>query len=40
MTKVQIDDFECPDCGKTGMVELDIKTGKYTYLMCGGKNDG
>lgn len=35
MTKVQMDDYYCEECNKTGLAELDIKTGKYTCLMCG-----
>lgn len=35
MTKVQIDDFECPKCEKITMAELDIKTKKYVCFVCG-----
>jgi len=34
MSKVQIDDFECPYCGRITMAELDLKTKKYTCLRC------
>lgn len=35
MSKVQIDDYECPCCNKTGLGELDMRTGKYSCVMCG-----
>lgn len=34
MTKVQIDDFECPYCDKITLAELDICTGEYLCLRC------
>ncbi len=34
MSKVQIDDYECEECGKFGLGELDIKTGKYISMFC------
>jgi len=40
MSKVQIDDFNCPNCKKLTLADLDIKTGEYTCLICnkGDKN--
>ena len=38
MSKVQIDDFICQKCGKAGLGELDIKTGKYKSLVCDCEN--
>ena len=35
MSRVQIDDFNCPKCKKITMAELDIKSRKYTCLVCG-----
>jgi len=40
MTKVQIDDFDCPNCDKITLAELDIKTGRYTCLCCGKSDFG
>ena len=34
MSKVQIDDFDCENCGKTTIAELDIKRCEYTCLNC------
>ena len=32
MSKVQIDDLECSDCGQLVLGELDTKTGVYTKV--------
>jgi len=37
MTGVQIDDFNCPNCKKITMAELDTHTHKYTCFKCGNK---
>lgn len=37
MSYVQIDDFKCEHCDKVTMATLDIKTGIYTCLRCGGE---
>lgn len=35
MSKVQIDDYYCDNCNKTGLAELDTRRIKYICLMCG-----
>ena len=35
MSSVQLDDYYCPHCKKTGMGELNVKASKYSCLMCG-----
>jgi len=35
MTKVQIDDLNCPHCEKVTHGELDIKNGLYVCYKCG-----
>lgn len=39
MSLVQIDDYECPHCNKTGMGELNLYTKSYTCCMCGKRED-
>lgn len=39
MTKVQIDDFECPECEEITLAELDMDTLKYTCFKCGKEFD-
>jgi len=34
MSHVDIDDYECPICGKLGSADLNLKTGIYTCSRC------
>ena len=35
MSKVEIDDYNCSNCNKLTVGELDIKTGQYICMVCG-----
>ena len=37
MTKVQIDDLDCPYCNEITIGELNIKTGEYICFKCDNK---
>ena len=37
MTRVDVDDFDCPYCEEVTNAELDFKTNKHTCNRCGGK---
>lgn len=34
MSKVEIDDLDCPNCNQITMGELDLKEMKYTCMKC------
>jgi DNA-directed RNA polymerase subunit RPC12/RpoP len=35
MSFVQIDDYNCSNCGKTTTANLDIRRAEYTCMECG-----